>query len=117
MRVEVNGKLFRVRFVDLPATRPARRGRQPAPISGAARKATLTEGNDITAPMHGVVVELPLTEGTTVGAGDVVAVIEAMKMMNEIPGAQRRNRREGSRRDGDDRGSPHTTRHPDVAAE
>ena len=34
--------------------------------------------------MHGVVVELPLTEGTTVAAGDVVAVIEAMKMMNEI---------------------------------
>ena len=36
------------------------------------------------APMHGVVVETPLAEGATVAAGDVVAVIEAMKMMNEI---------------------------------
>jgi len=34
--------------------------------------------------MHGVVVELPLAEGAAVASGDVVAVIEAMKMMNEI---------------------------------
>ena len=85
MRVEVNGKLFRVRFVDLPAIAAgASRTAKPAPKSGAARKATQPQGNDITAPMHGVVVELPLTEGAAVGAGDVVAVIEAMKMMNEI---------------------------------
>jgi acetyl-CoA/propionyl-CoA carboxylase biotin carboxyl carrier protein len=42
------------------------------------------QGNDILAPMHGVVVELPLAEGAAVASGDVVAVIEAMKMMNEI---------------------------------
>jgi biotin carboxyl carrier protein len=34
--------------------------------------------------MHGVVAELPLAEGAAVAEGDVVAVIEAMKMMNEI---------------------------------
>ena len=34
--------------------------------------------------MHGVVAELPLAVGAVVAAGDVVAVIEAMKMMNEI---------------------------------
>jgi acetyl-CoA/propionyl-CoA carboxylase, biotin carboxylase, biotin carboxyl carrier protein len=84
IRVEVNDKLFRVRFVDLPMS--ARGARQPGKAiskPGAARKAT-AQGNDIVAPMHGVVVELPLPEGASVASGDVVAVIEAMKMMNEI---------------------------------
>jgi acetyl-CoA/propionyl-CoA carboxylase biotin carboxyl carrier protein len=85
IRVEVNDKLFRVRFVDLPG--PIRATQQPAktpPKAGGARKASAPQGNDITAPMHGVIVELPVAEGATVAAGDVVAVIEAMKMMNEI---------------------------------
>ena len=34
--------------------------------------------------MHGVVVEITAAQGTSVAEGDVVAVIEAMKMMNEI---------------------------------
>ena len=34
--------------------------------------------------MHGVVVEMPVAQGASVNEGDVVAVIEAMKMMNEI---------------------------------
>ena len=82
IRVEVNDRLFRVRFVDLPGIpAPAR----PLPKKGGTRQNTLAAaGNDVVAPMHGVVVELPLAEGTEVAAGDVVAVIEAMKMMNEI---------------------------------
>jgi acetyl-CoA/propionyl-CoA carboxylase biotin carboxyl carrier protein len=84
VRVEVNGKLFRVRFVDLPGI--ARGGAAPkaAPKTVAARKAAAPQGNDIVAPMHGVVVELPVAAGATIAEGDVVAVIEAMKMMNEI---------------------------------
>jgi acetyl-CoA/propionyl-CoA carboxylase biotin carboxyl carrier protein len=86
IRVEVNDKLFRVRFVDLPAPARGVESRAKAPLrnAGSARKAASPQGNDIVAPMHGVVVELPLAEGATVAAGDVVAVIEAMKMMNEI---------------------------------
>ena len=34
--------------------------------------------------MHGVVVEVNVKQGENVSAGSVVAVIEAMKMMNEI---------------------------------
>ena len=83
LRVEVDGRLFRVRFVDLPLPRGA--ARPPAPRKGGtARKSGAAHGNDVLAPMHGVVVELPLAAGTSVAEGDVVAVIEAMKMMNEI---------------------------------
>lgn len=34
--------------------------------------------------MHGLIVELRVAEGDRVSEGQVVAVIEAMKMMNEI---------------------------------
>ena len=86
IRVEVNGKLMRVRFVDLP---PALRGTsapasKPVRGGGGARKAGAAHGNDVIAPMNGVVVEIPVSAGATVAEGDVVVVIEAMKMMNEI---------------------------------
>jgi acetyl-CoA/propionyl-CoA carboxylase, biotin carboxylase, biotin carboxyl carrier protein len=95
MRVEVNGKLFRVRFVDLPvAGGVAARGGARAVTGGTpgvapkkgvgARKPAAAAGNDVIAPMHGVVVEIPVAQGASVSEGDVVAVIEAMKMMNEI---------------------------------
>jgi acetyl-CoA/propionyl-CoA carboxylase biotin carboxyl carrier protein len=83
IRVEVNDKLFRVRFVDLPVANNGSANKAAAKPP-AARKAAVPQGNDVMAPMHGVVVELPVAEGAAVAAGDVVAVIEAMKMMNEI---------------------------------
>ena len=87
IRVEVNDRLFRVRFVDLPLPRGTAAGaaKTPAPKKGgAARRSAAAAGNDVVAPMHGVVVEVPVAAGAQVNEGDVVAVIEAMKMMNEI---------------------------------
>jgi len=86
IRVEVNDQLFRVRFVDVPLPRgaPAGAARALPKKGGTARKAGAAAGNDVVAPMHGVVVELPVALGASVREGDVVAIIEAMKMMNEI---------------------------------
>ncbi|MFN2461861.1 MAG: acetyl-CoA carboxylase biotin carboxylase subunit [Candidatus Velthaea sp.] len=86
VRVEVNGKLFHVRFLDLPAASRTVPGatRAALPKKGGARAANAAQGNDIAAPMHGVVVEVPVAPGARVAEGDVVVVIEAMKMMNEI---------------------------------
>jgi len=84
IRVEVNDRLFRVRFVDLPGPARVAAGAARTPPKASAARKTAPQGNDVLAPMHGVVVELPVAEGATVDAGDVVAVIEAMKMMNEI---------------------------------
>jgi acetyl-CoA/propionyl-CoA carboxylase biotin carboxyl carrier protein len=87
VRVEVNDKLFRVRLIDRPAAAaggpPVRsappRGKAPRGANGRA-----PSGNDVVAPMHGVLVELKLAPGDEIAEGQVVAVIEAMKMMNEI---------------------------------
>jgi acetyl-CoA/propionyl-CoA carboxylase biotin carboxyl carrier protein len=88
LRVEVNGKLFRVRFVDLPAGVPNRAANGSAAKTAAKRSAPRrtggAAGNEIRSPMHGVIVEIPVREGDAVAEGDVVVVIEAMKMMNEI---------------------------------
>ena len=83
VRVEVNGKLFRVRLVDGagPARAPSRR---PPASRNQARRGQAHDGAEILSPMHGVVIELRVAPGDAVAEGEVVAVIEAMKMMNEI---------------------------------
>ena len=88
IRVEVNDKLFAVRLIDRPAARggsaaPAR-AVAPKPGGGRARNGRIASGSDIVSPMHGVVIEISAAAGDEVRQGQVVAVIEAMKMMNEI---------------------------------
>lgn len=88
IRVEVNDKLFVVRFPD--ATAPARAATAPRtkPVAGkradGPRNGRPANDDDVVSPMHGVVVELAVSIGATVERGQVVAIVEAMKMMNEI---------------------------------
>jgi acetyl/propionyl-CoA carboxylase alpha subunit len=59
--------------------------RKTAPrLSSLRRRAASAGGNAVLSPMHGLIVELRAAAGDNVREGDVVAVIEAMKMMNEI---------------------------------
>ena len=85
VRVEVNDKLFFVRVLDRSkgGGAPARRT-APKPATARAGNGRTTRGNDISSPMHGLIVELSVTEGAAIAEGQVIAVIEAMKMMNEI---------------------------------
>ena len=88
IRVEVNDKLFRVRLLDRPAgtTHAALAdGRAVAPrkAKGGAKR-VVHGGNDVRSPMHGVIAEISVKEGQAISEGDLVAVVEAMKMMNEI---------------------------------
>ncbi|MDN5748207.1 MAG: hypothetical protein L0H64_06825, partial [Pseudonocardia sp.] len=41
-------------------------------------------GDDVTAPMQGTVVRVAVVEGALVRRGDLVAVVEAMKMENPV---------------------------------
>ncbi len=58
----------------------------PAPASGGNATGAppkITEGTVI-APMQGLIVKIPVQTGDDVRLGDVVAVLEAMKMQNDI---------------------------------
>ncbi|MBO0702736.1 MAG: hypothetical protein J2P38_07375, partial [Candidatus Dormibacteraeota bacterium] len=50
---------------------------------GAAAPASAPQ-NAVVAPMQGLIVKIPVEVGTEVQLGDVVAVLEAMKMQNDI---------------------------------
>lgn len=64
-----------------PAPAPAPKAAAPA----AAPKVAAGAGeHSIDAPMPGKVVKLVASEGATVKAGEVLLILEAMKMQNEI---------------------------------
>ena len=71
--VHVNGRAVPVRLVD-PKTRFGRRGHAPAAASAGR----------VAAPMPGRVVKVLVKPGDSVAAGQPVAVVEAMKMENEL---------------------------------
>jgi acetyl-CoA/propionyl-CoA carboxylase biotin carboxyl carrier protein len=84
IRVEVNDKLYRVRVLDLPTGTSGAKKAVPASRRGGTKKRATASGNDVVSPMHGVVVEMKVKAGDAVEDHQVVAIVEAMKMMNEI---------------------------------
>ena len=45
-----------------------------------SKKASAASGDAIAAPMQGTVIKVAVTEGQTVAVGELVVVVEAMKM-------------------------------------
>jgi len=56
----------------------------PAPKSKPKQAPPVASAGDIVSPMPGTVLELKVEEGQEVKAGEVVLILEAMKMENEI---------------------------------
>ena len=56
----------------------------PATPAPAAPSAAPAEGNTVTSPMPGTILEINVAVGKAVKSGDVLMVLEAMKMENEI---------------------------------
>jgi acetyl-CoA/propionyl-CoA carboxylase biotin carboxyl carrier protein len=97
--VEVNGKRFEVSLEErggptLPAAgesdgggggRGRGQGRRPSPgEDGDGGSASTAEGEEITAEMQGTILSVEVAEGDEVADGDVLCVLEAMKMENDI---------------------------------
>ena len=86
-KVEVGGKLFDVKVIGeaagnpgalaAEARRPPRRGARGGSGGGAA-------GEKLTSPLQGTVLRVAVDQGAEVAEGDLICVIEAMKMENEI---------------------------------
>jgi pyruvate carboxylase subunit B len=79
--VEVEGETFKVRVSGAGMSVMPSVGAPPASAAPAPPK--VGEGTVI-APMQGLIVKLPVKPGDKVKLGDVVAVLEAMKMQNDI---------------------------------
>ena len=80
--VEVEGEIFKVRVSGAGMTVVPDGGAASTP---AAAPASLPTGEGtVIAPMQGLIVKLPVKAGDDVKLGDVVAVLEAMKMQNDI---------------------------------
>ena len=92
--ITVNGKTYEVEVEEIgkseqtpvqiaPVTRPS--APAPKPSAPKAPQAKPSAGSsDITAPMPGTVLEIKVTQGQTVKSGELVMILEAMKMENEI---------------------------------
>jgi pyruvate carboxylase subunit B len=82
--VEVDGEVFKVRVSGAGMTvMPAGGSGQAAGAPSAPAPPKIGEGTVI-APMQGLIVKIPVKAGDSVKLGDVVAVLEAMKMQNDI---------------------------------
>ena len=77
LRITVNGTAYDVQVEEL--------GGSSAPVAAAPAPAAVAAGDTpLTAPMPGKVSKIVAKAGDTVKKGDVVLMLEAMKMQNEI---------------------------------
>lgn len=89
--VNVNGKPYKVEIdnssEDTPViSKNTQNDETPAPSSpSVGQKGRAAQ---VTAPLPGIIIEVSVEVGTKVKAGEKVAVIEAMKMENEICATQ-----------------------------
>lgn len=94
LRITVNGKSYDVSVEELGASSapvaapapavvaaPAPVAQAPAP---AAAPAASGEGEPVNSPMPGTILDIKVSAGQSVSKGDVLVILEAMKMENEI---------------------------------
>lgn len=84
--VEVNGKRLEVVLPELGGT-PAKSSSKPTSKTRKSRArggSNAVSGDDLTSPMQGTIVKVSVADGDTVAEGDLILVLEAMKMEQPI---------------------------------
>lgn len=88
--ITVNGTTYEVFVEEADASAAPTVVSQPAPMATPAPKAqaaapkAVAGANSVTAPMPGTILQVKVTAGQAVKKGDVICVLEAMKMENDI---------------------------------
>lgn len=96
-KVSVNGKAYEVeveeiggapqisKVFEMPKAAPVTAGTPvAAAVATTPPPSAKSSGKDVTAPIPGKVLRIPVTKGQKVATGDLLLVIEAMKMENEV---------------------------------
>ena len=81
-RVNVNGTVYEVELEEITGAAPA--AAAPVPAPAAAPAAAPAGGEKVCAPMPGTILSVNVSNGSAVKKGDVLMILEAMKMENEI---------------------------------
>ena len=84
-KVNVNGTEYVV-SIELISEEEAKKAQSAAPAPSAAPSAAPATGDgaEITSPMQGTILAVNVANGEIVKKGDVLFILEAMKMENEI---------------------------------
>lgn len=82
-RVTVNGTAYEIELEELTGAAPSAPAAAPAAAPAPAAAAP-AGGEQVTAPMPGTILAVNVAQGATVKKGDVLMILEAMKMENEI---------------------------------
>ena len=91
--ITVNGTTYEVAVEEVggtstaPVFTPAIVTKESAPVAAPAKAAApaAAGANSVTAPMPGTILAVKVSAGQSVKKGDVICVLEAMKMENDIP--------------------------------
>jgi biotin carboxyl carrier protein len=85
-KISLNGKVYEVEVekLEIGAEAPVKEEKTQANNTPKVAEATPTGSEDVTAPIPGGIWEIKVKVGDIVKAGQVLVVIEAMKLENEI---------------------------------
>lgn len=81
-RVNVNGTVYEVELEEITGAAPA--AAAPVAAPAAAPAVAPAGGEKVCAPMPGTILSVNVSNGSAVKKGDVLMILEAMKMENEI---------------------------------
>ena len=81
-KVNVNGTVYEVTVEAMDGAAPA--AAAPAAPAASAPAAPVAGGEKVSAPMPGTILDVRVSNGASVKKGDILFILEAMKMENEI---------------------------------
>ncbi len=79
-KVNVNGTVYEVAIETMDGAAPV----AAAPAAAAPAPAAPAGGEKVCAPMLGTILDVRVSNGAAVKKGDILFILEAMKMENEI---------------------------------
>ena len=82
-KVQVNGKVYEVELESVTEAQGAVKADAPVQAPAAA-PAQNSAGTKVLAPMQGKILAVKVSVGSAVKKGQVIAILEAMKMENEV---------------------------------